>query len=52
MKKILTIVLGLLVIVGGGRVLLKLPAVQDRLLEIGTSRIAERAQRLSRNQRA
>jgi len=42
MKRILIIILGLLVVVGGGRALLKLPAVQDRLLEIGTNRIAER----------
>ena len=42
MKKILIVVLGLLVVVGGGRVLLKIPAVQDRLLEIGITRIAER----------
>ena len=42
MKKILIIVLGLLVVIGGSRMLLKLPAVQDRLLEIGTNRIAKR----------
>src|SRR5210317_115935 len=42
MKKILIIVLGLLVVVGGSRVLLKLPGVQDRLLEVGTNRIAKR----------
>jgi ribonuclease Z len=42
MKKTLIVFLGLLVIVGIGRASLKLPAVQDRLLEIGTSRIAER----------
>ena len=42
MKKTLIVFLGLLVIVGIGRASLKLPAVQDRLLEIGTTRIAER----------
>ena len=42
MKKILILFLGLLVIVVIGRASLKLPAVQDKLLEIGTSRIAER----------
>ena len=42
MKRILIIILGLLVVVGGGRVLLKIPAVQDKLLEIGITRIAER----------
>jgi ribonuclease Z len=42
MRKILIIVLGLLVIVGTGRVLLKVPAVQDRLIERGTAAIAKR----------
>ena len=42
MKKILIIVLGLLVVVGGGRALLKVPSVQDKLLELGTNRIAKR----------
>ena len=42
MKKTLIILLSLLLIVGIGRALLKLPAVQDRLLELGTTRIAER----------
>lgn len=42
MKKTLIVFLGLLVIVVIGRTSLKLPAVQDKLLEIGTSRIAER----------
>jgi ribonuclease Z len=42
MKKALILIISLLVIVGVGRALLKLPAVQDRLLERGTTRIAER----------
>ena len=42
MKKTLILVLGLLVIVGVGRALLKLPAVQDKVLERGTALIAER----------
>ena len=42
MKKALILLLGLLVIVGVGRALLKLPAVQDRVLERGTALIAER----------
>jgi ribonuclease Z len=42
MKKTLILVLGLLVIVGVGRALLKLPAVQDTVLERGTVLIAER----------
>lgn len=41
MKKVLILVFGLLVIVGVGRGLLKLPAVQDRVLERGTKLIAE-----------
>ena len=42
MKKILILFLGLLVLVGIGRVLLKLPAVQDAVLERGTAAIAKR----------
>jgi ribonuclease Z len=42
MKKTLILFLGLLVIVGIGRALLKLPAIQDRVLERGTAVIAER----------
>jgi ribonuclease Z len=42
MKKAILLILTLLVIVGTGRALLKVPAVQDRLLELGTTRIAER----------
>ncbi|MCX2982930.1 MBL fold metallo-hydrolase [Halieaceae bacterium IMCC14734] len=42
MKKILVLLLGLLVMVGIGRFLLTLPAVQDRLLERGTEAIAKR----------
>ncbi|ARN72705.1 MBL fold metallo-hydrolase [Oceanicoccus sagamiensis] len=42
MKKILIAVVSLLVVVVIGRSLLKVPAVQDRLLEAGTTRIAER----------
>ena len=42
MKKVLILVFGLLVIVGVGRGLLKLPAVQDAALERGTAAIAKR----------
>ena len=42
MKKALILLISLLVIVGIGRALLKLPAVQDRVLESGTALIAER----------
>ncbi|MFT6286726.1 MAG: ribonuclease Z [Halieaceae bacterium] len=42
MKKILILFLGLLVIVGVGRALLKVPAVQDAALERGTAVIAKR----------
>ena len=42
MKKILILLLGLLVIVGVGRALLKVPAVQDAALERGTAVIAKR----------
>ncbi|MEH6593810.1 MAG: MBL fold metallo-hydrolase [Halioglobus sp.] len=42
MKKTLILLLGLLVIVGVGRALLKLPSVQDKMLERGTAVIAER----------
>ena len=42
MKKTLVLLLGLLVIVGVGRALLKLPAVQDTVLERGTALIAKR----------
>jgi ribonuclease Z len=42
MKKTLLLVLVLLLIVGVGRALLKLPAVQDLVLERGTALIAER----------
>ena len=42
MKKLLILVLGLLVIVGVGRALLKLPAVQDTVLERGAELLAER----------
>jgi ribonuclease Z len=42
MKKALILIISLLVIVGVGRALLKLPAVQDSLLERGTTRIAAR----------
>ena len=45
MKKTLIILIALLVLVGGGRALLKIPAIQDRLLELGTNRIAERGAR-------
>ena len=42
MKKVLVLLVSLLIIVGIGRVLLKLPAVQDMLLERGTALIAKR----------
>jgi ribonuclease Z len=42
MRKALILLISLLVIVGIGRGLLKVPAVQDVLLERGTTRIAER----------
>ena len=42
MKNILIIVLGLLVVLGIGRSLMKVPSIQDRLLAMGTKRIAER----------
>ena len=42
MKKALILVLGLLLVIVIGRSLLKVPAVQDSLLELGTTRIAER----------
>lgn len=42
MKKALILLLGLVVIVGVGRALLKLPAVQNTLLERGTAAIAKR----------
>lgn len=42
MKKLLILLLGLLVIVGIGRALLKLPAVQDAVLARGTTAIAKR----------
>lgn len=42
MKKVLIVVLGLLVVVGVGRALLKIPAVQDVALERGTAAIAKR----------
>ena len=42
MKKALILLISLLVIAGIGRGLLKLPAVQDVLLERGTTRIAKR----------
>jgi hypothetical protein len=42
MKKSLVLLLGLLAIVGVGRALLKLPAIQDTVLERGTVLIAER----------
>jgi len=42
MKKALILLLGLLVIVGIGRALLKLPAVQDTVLERGAELLAER----------
>ena len=42
MKKILILAFGLLIIVGVGRGLLKLPAVQDAALERGTMAIAKR----------
>ena len=42
MKKILILFLGLLVIVGVGRALLKVPALQDAALERGTAVIAKR----------
>jgi ribonuclease Z len=41
-KKTLILAVGLLVIVGIGRALVKLPAVQDTVLERGTALIAER----------
>ena len=42
MKKALIVLVSLLVLVGIGRALLKLPAVQDTLLERGTAAIAKR----------
>ena len=42
MRKTLILLLGLLVIVGVGRALLKLPAVQDAALERGTAAVAKR----------
>ena len=42
MKKVLVLLVSLLIIIGIGRVLLKLPAVQDMLLERGTALIAKR----------
>ena len=42
MKKALILLISLLVIVGVGRALLKLPAVQDTVLERGTALIAKR----------
>ena len=42
MKKALILFLGLLLVIVIGRSLLKVPAVQDSLLELGTTRIAER----------
>jgi ribonuclease Z len=42
MKKMLILFLGLLIIVGVGRGLLKLPEVQDRVLALGAALIAER----------
>jgi ribonuclease Z len=42
MKKMLTLVLALVAIIGVGRALLTLPAVQDALLERGTAAIAKR----------
>jgi ribonuclease Z len=42
MKKTLLLVLGLLIIFGIGRGLLKIPALQDTLLERGTAAIAKR----------
>ena len=43
MKKTLMLFLGLVIIVGVGRGLLKLPAVQDRVLARGAVLIAERS---------
>ncbi len=45
MKKGLIVVIGLLIIIGAGRALLKLPAIQDALLEGGTTAIAKRGAR-------
>jgi len=42
MKKMLKLLLALLVILGIGRALLKVPAVQDAALERGTAAIAKR----------
>lgn len=42
MKKLLIVLLGLVVVVGIGRALLKLPAIQDAALERGTAAIARR----------
>ncbi len=42
MKKALVLLVGLLIIVGVGRALLKLPAIQDMVLARGTALIAER----------
>ena len=42
MKKTMILLVSLLVIFVIGRSLLKVPAVQDSLLELGTTRIAER----------
>ena len=42
MKKALILFLGLLVVMGIGRGLLKLPAIQDVVLERGTKLLAER----------
>ena len=42
MKKILIIVLGLLLVIGGSRLILKVPAVQDAVLKRATATIAKR----------
>lgn len=42
MKKALIVLFGLLILIGIGRASLNITAVQDRLLELGTNRIAKR----------
>ena len=41
MKKALIVMVGLLVIIGAGRALLKVPAIHDRVLERATKVIAQ-----------
>ena len=42
MKKVIIVILTLVVVAGIGRALLKLPAVQDMVLDRGTAAIAQR----------